>query len=96
MYISVTVIYHRKKFTRLPERKNIVYAVSRSIIIIDKSSKLLHRMKTEQVSNHEKSKIKQQEIACERTERGIKFQERWTDPLLRCVDRKYEDGTGHR
>jgi len=37
-----------KKFTQLPERKNKVYAVSRCIIIIHKSSKLLHRMKTEQ------------------------------------------------
>ena len=48
----------QKKFTQIPERKYKVSAVSRFIMIIDKSSKLHHRMKTEQVSNHEKGKSK--------------------------------------
>ena len=70
---SVTVIYYKKHSHGYQKEKNKVYAVSRCIIIIDKSSKLLHRMKTKQLSNHEKCKSKQLRITCERTKREIKF-----------------------
>lgn len=73
------------------------------LIIIDKSSKLLHRMKTEQVSDHEKCKWKATEKWLAREQKGKLNFRRWSDinskkppkaawPMV-CLP-KEEDGLG--